>query len=163
MTFTGLAGESNIQIRFTEVGKRHDWKSGVRWGLRLYTPGETHPGLIFSLQLVREWIAPAVEPNLVLKDQRPLLLLFFWFIICYKCAWLIQAVSNERNWFRGTQFCTVLAVFLTSTMPPKGSLPKQCLVSTLNLCWVQQPKAQSPHLLPLSPGPPTTVWPARPL
>lgn len=74
VTFTGLAGESNIQMRFTEAGKKHDWKSGVQWGLRLNTPGQTHPGLLFSLQLVRERIAPAVGPNLVLKDQRTPLL-----------------------------------------------------------------------------------------
>lgn len=54
ITFTGSAGESSIQMRFTEAGKKHDWKSGVWWGLCLNTPGQTHPGLLFSLQLVQE-------------------------------------------------------------------------------------------------------------
>lgn len=64
-------GESNIQMKFTEAGKKYDWKSGVQWGLRLYTPGQNHPGLLFSLQLIRERINPAVGPNLVLPDQKP--------------------------------------------------------------------------------------------
>lgn len=72
VTFTDpTPGESRIQIKFTDTGKRHDWKSGVRWGLRLYTPGQTNPGLLFSLQLVQERITPAVGLNLVLQDQKP--------------------------------------------------------------------------------------------
>nr|AAO46149.1 envelope glycoprotein [Recombinant M-MuLV/RaLV retrovirus] len=64
-------GDSRIKIEFTDQGKNIDWKVGRRWGIRLYTPGQTNPGLLFSLQLVRERVTQEIGPNPVLMDQKP--------------------------------------------------------------------------------------------
>lgn len=64
-------GESRITVKFTDQGKSTDWKVGRRWGIRLYTPGQTNPGLLFSLQLVRDRVRQEIGPNSVLVDQKP--------------------------------------------------------------------------------------------
>uniref|UniRef100_A0A8C9P565 Envelope glycoprotein n=1 Tax=Spermophilus dauricus TaxID=99837 RepID=A0A8C9P565_SPEDA len=67
-----IQGESNITVQFTSSGKQQpDWTQGYLWGLRIYTPGQYNPGLLFRLKLTTEQpTGSLIGPNQVLGDQK---------------------------------------------------------------------------------------------